>query len=64
MKRQSFLTCNHVNVQSFTDYCLDCGYNLWMTEEEYKKRLEEEVKRAGLLISQIDILEKALGIEK
>jgi predicted transcriptional regulator len=59
MAKISFLTCPHENVQQFTEYCFDCGYNIWTTEKEYLKDLR---KQAGA--TEIDKLEKKLGIKK
>lgn len=35
---KNFLECKHTNVQQFTDYCLDCGWNVWTTEAEYRQK--------------------------
>lgn len=37
-KIKKFLSCPHHNVQSFTEYCLDCGENIYTTAEEIMKR--------------------------
>lgn len=58
MTRISFLDCPHKNVQQFTECCLDCGYNIWMSEKDYLKRLEKEARP-----NKIRALEKELGIK-
>lgn len=40
MALNNYLTCPHRNVQSFTEYCLDCGWNIWTTEKEYYAELK------------------------
>lgn len=35
-RQKTFLTCKHRNVQSFTEYCLDCGENLYDNYERMK----------------------------
>lgn len=68
MTKISFLDCPHRNVQQFTECCLDCGHNIWMTEDEYLKHLKEEIKRSRELndpkIKEIRRLEAQLGIVK
>ena len=64
MTRISFLTCPHKNVQQFTECCLDCGYNIWMTEKEYLKKLEEEAREKNVLNKKITNLEDKLGIKR
>jgi len=39
---KSFLDCPHNNVQQFTEYCLDCGYNIYTTKEEYYLDLQRQ----------------------
>ena len=58
MPRISFLDCPHKNVQQFTECCLDCGYNIYTTEEEYMRKLAKELRP-----SQIRAMEKKLGIK-
>ena len=58
-KERSFLTCPHKNVQQFTEYCLDCGYNIYTTKEEYLEGL-----RARTHDKEIKALEKKLGIKR
>lgn len=35
---KKFLACPHHNVQSFTEYCLDCGENRYTTPEEIMRQ--------------------------
>lgn len=44
--KYSYLDCPHKNVQDWTDYCFDCGYNINMTEEEYRDDLLKQAKKA------------------
>lgn len=39
--------CKHDsgNIQQFTEMCLDCGRNIYETDEEYEKHLREEINR-------------------
>ena len=45
---KSYLTCPHINVQQFTEYCLDCGYNIWTTKKEYLADLKQLERRLGI----------------
>ena len=64
----SFLDCPHNNVQDFTECCLDCGYNIWTTKDEYKKDLRKrlEIQTGGHTYkdSETKALEKALSIKE
>lgn len=57
--------CPHKNVQEFTECCLDCGRNIYETDEEYfayllqKKRSQQQTDRSN----RIEELEKELGIK-
>ncbi len=68
MAKVSFLDCPHNNVQQFTECCLDCGYNIYTTEEEYLKDLKEKARekrrkdKSGAVANEIRELEKELGI--
>lgn len=37
--------CKHTsgNIQSFTEVCLDCGRNIYETDEEYEASLKREI---------------------
>jgi len=59
---RSFLNCPHKNVQLFTEYCLDCGYNIYTTERQYLEDLRSQVKGKQKHIKEIRKLEKELGI--
>jgi predicted transcriptional regulator len=39
--------CDHKrgNIQQYTEICLDCGHNVYETDEEYYRSLLEEKKR-------------------
>jgi hypothetical protein len=45
MSKRDFLNCPHRNVQQFTECCLDCGENIWTTEEDYLRRERERARR-------------------
>jgi hypothetical protein len=49
--------CPHKNVQQFTECCLDCGRNIYETDEEYLQYLRNLKKD-----DEIQRLEKELGI--
>ena len=58
MIRKSYLTCSHKNVQEFTECCLDCGWNIYTTEEEYYEELKKEARRKkGFVPDKIKKLE-------
>lgn len=59
-KLKSYLTCEHYNADGYTQYCPDCGYNIYTTEEEYLKDLREKTYSRK---DEIKRLEKQLGIE-
>jgi hypothetical protein len=65
VRLRSFLTCHHRNVGVYTEFCMDCGYNIYTTEQEY---LEDLRRRAagGDAAKRIEIeaLEDKLGIER
>jgi hypothetical protein len=44
---RSFLDCPHKRVQDYTECCLDCGYNIYTTKEEYLKDLHEQLEAKG-----------------
>lgn len=54
--------CQHVrgNIQQFTEICLDCGHNIYETEEEYEKSLRQDIAylRKQLQQEKISELEK------
>ncbi len=64
MTRRSYLDCPHNNMQQFTECCLDCGYNVWTSKEEYLRELQREADKVGAdkLTKSIRDLEKKLGI--
>lgn len=37
------MSCQHVNVQQFTERCLDCGANIYESEDERYHRLKSEI---------------------
>jgi hypothetical protein len=59
----SFLDCPHKRVQDFSECCLDCGYNIYMTKQEYLKVLQKEYEES-LTDKQIRFLEKELCKQK
>ncbi len=64
MAKNSFLDCPHQNVCGYTMYCIDCGYNIYMTKEEYLNELRAACPKESALIKEIRELEAALGIGK
>lgn len=38
--------CDHSggNIQQFTEVCLDCGHNIYETDEEYIRSLETDIR--------------------
>jgi len=46
-----YLHCQHRNMQSFTECCLDCGENIWTTvaeiERQEQQKQEQVDERAG-----------------
>lgn len=59
--KKSFLTCPHNNVQQFTECCLDCGYNIYTTKEEYYHELLKKLDKED---KHIHDLEDKLGIKR
>lgn len=51
----SFLDCPHRRVQDFTECCLDCGYNMYTTKEEYLKDLQQQLEAKGIDQLTMDI---------
>jgi len=35
---------NSGNIQQFTEVCLDCGHNIYETDEEYEKSLQRDIQ--------------------
>lgn len=67
MRRRSYLTCPHKNVQQFTECCLDCGWNVYTSDDEYRARLKEELEdklKRGGVPKDIADMEDALGIKR
>lgn len=60
----SFLDCEHRNTQSYTEYCLDCGYNTHTTKEQYLKDLRQKVEDSDPVVAEIRKLEKILDERK
>lgn len=57
---------NSGNIQQFTEVCLDCGRNIYETDEEYEAHLREEIGqlRGELRKSSIDELEELRDVLK
>ncbi len=51
------MRCPHNNVQQFTECCLDCGRNVYESDEEYLHYLRSLKKD-----DEIEKLERELGI--
>lgn len=51
-----FLACKHYNVQSFTEYCLDCGENRYTSPEQIMR--EEGVKEMQAIKAKKDTAAK------
>lgn len=49
--------CPHNRVGDYTETCIDCGRNIWETDEEYLRYLKELKQE-----SEIERLEIELGI--
>lgn len=54
--------CSHQNIQQFTEICLDCGRNIHETDEEFLIDLHRRLKQKGVKKSDLEHLEKHLGI--
>jgi len=48
LSRLSFLDCEHINMQQFTECCLDCGHNVYKTNDDYRQDLIKELEQKGL----------------
>lgn len=53
-----FLDCPHRNVQTFTEFCLDCGWNIWTTDKQYYEEMARR-NRAERIRKNNEIYEKA-----
>jgi len=55
--------CTHGNVQDYTSTCLDCGRNIYESDEDYYKHLQEQKKRLqkSALSSKIEDLENQIA---
>ena len=41
---EKYLACKHRNMQNYTEYCFDCGENIWTTEATIIKEEQEKAK--------------------
>jgi len=61
--------CPHNSVQQYTEICLNCGRNVYESNEEYLKYLKEEKlkidynARQKVICAEIEALEIELGIK-
>lgn len=55
--------CPHNRTQQFTEMCLDCGRNSYETDEQYLAWLRAEKARRSSHNSEIERLERELGIK-
>lgn len=68
----SYLDCPHRNVQEYTEYCLDCGYNIYTTREQYLADLRRKnaqkspsgVDETDPLVMEIRAAESGAGVVK
>ena len=58
--------CDHSrgNIQQFTEYCLDCGHNIYETDAEYEKSLSKDISRMQEELTQLAIKRKEAEKEK
>ena len=62
--------CPHRNVQGFTEICLDCGRNVYETDEQYLAHLRQEKARrqqeegSTATAREIEDLERELGLKR
>lgn len=56
--------CPHHNVQQYTECCLDCGRNVYETDDEYLSHLRQEAANVQRRLhgDEIEQLELRLGI--
>lgn len=59
--KKSFLDCPHNNVQAFSEFCLDCGYNVYTANKDYLRDLQRQTGEPENN-KAIRALEKKLGI--
>lgn len=52
--------CTHARVQEFTEICLDCGRNIYESDEDYEASLKQDIQnlRARLRTDRISKLEQ------
>lgn len=58
--------CDHSrgNIQQFTEVCLDCGHNIYETDEEYIAGLEEEIRQRQHYLTTISNSKKIKVLEQ
>ena len=67
---RSFLDCPHANVQQWTEICLDCGYNIYTSEEEYLSDLQNQATKKrkksqdGKVLANTPTRKKIRALEK
>jgi hypothetical protein len=49
--------CQHKRVQDYTECCLDCGRNIWESDDEYEAKLDKRLQS-----QRIEEKERRLGI--
>lgn len=70
MKMKSFLTCPHKNMQAFTEVCLDCGWNIYTSQQDYLASLQarvaqqEDQQTEQVRVEEIRRLEDKLGVKR
>ena len=45
--------CEHKNVQDFTECCLDCGRNIYETDDEYEAYLDKQLQSHRIKIKEL-----------
>lgn len=56
--------CTHSsgNIQQFTEVCLDCGHNIYESDAEYKKSLQQDIQYLKSKVNKKNI--EKLELEK
>lgn len=56
--------CTHSsgNIQQFTEVCLDCGHNIYESDADYEKSLQEDIRHLRGQLRQKNI--EKLELEK
>lgn len=47
--------CHHTNVQQFTEVCLNCGRNIYESDEEYAASLRRDIEQKRRELREFEV---------